>query len=164
MPGYKKRNCLHCDGIFKPSRKDQMYCSIECFGHNRPKRIPDKKCPQCKKEFHTKYGRSIFCSRACWFEARNNGWYGKRRHVESRSGYVTITKGKWRQHEHRFVMEQILGRKLTSKESVHHKNGIRTDNRPENLELWSTRHLGGQRVSDIDIWSGNIAPYHFDAV
>lgn len=37
--------------------------------------------------------------------------------------------------EHRFVMEQHLGRKLLPTEDVHHINGVRTDNRVENLEV-----------------------------
>lgn len=50
--------------------------------------------------------------------------------------------------EHVFVMSQIIGRPLVSKEEVHHKNGIRDDNTPSNLELWSTSHPAGQRVED----------------
>ena len=50
--------------------------------------------------------------------------------------------------EHRVVMEQMIGRYLEKHETVHHKNGDRKDNRPENLELWSTRQPKGQRVED----------------
>ena len=51
--------------------------------------------------------------------------------------------------QHRFVMEQVTGRPLLRYEEVHHKNTIRNDNRPENLEIWIKKHPGGQRVEDL---------------
>jgi hypothetical protein len=69
------------------------------------------------------------------------------------AGYVRIKvadgkTGGWRQ-EHCVVMERTLGRPLRKGESVHHKNGIRHDNRPENLELWAGAHPTGTRASDM---------------
>ena len=50
--------------------------------------------------------------------------------------------------EHRLIMESILGRFLQPHENIHHKNGNRSDNRPENLELWSVKQPKGQRADD----------------
>lgn len=66
-----------------------------------------------------------------------------------KDGYIAVKvpRGVF-EFEHRVVMESALGRKLTKGETVHHKNGVRTDNRIENLELWYAQP-SGQRVADL---------------
>lgn len=55
--------------------------------------------------------------------------------------------------QHRVVMEEMLGRPLLPHENVHHKNGIKHDNDPSNLELWTVSQPAGQRVEDKIEWA-----------
>lgn len=67
---------------------------------------------------------------------------------------------KGRVYEHTMVMSEILGRPLAKGESVHHKNGNRLDNRPDNLELWSVSQPYGQRIEDKVEWAVELLKEH----
>lgn len=63
-----------------------------------------------------------------------------------------IARGTGHELQHRVVMEELLDRPLEAWENVHHRNGRRADNRPENLELWVKPQPAGQRASDLADW------------
>lgn len=102
----------------------------------------------CKHAEFSKLGTAESCA-----ERRPN--WGSDRRV-SKDGYVWVRVGGAIVSEHRHVMEGVLGRQLNKGESVHHKNGVRDDNRPENLELWTTAPRFGQRASDMVEWAKEI--------
>ena len=54
---------------------------------------------------------------------------------KTKAGYVRGRFNGRLRFEHDIIMEELIGRPLTSKERVHHINGVRVDNRPENLEF-----------------------------
>lgn len=150
--------------------KDPKYCSMKCSDTGRKRDSEARKCacPQCGKPVLPQRDergilkRVRFCSNECR-KARRQAGIDRlsppeereiTRRVHERSGYVRLrfpNRDGMRQRttaEHRYVMEQNIGRELLPEETVHHINGIRDDNRLENLELFSSRHGPGQRVVD----------------
>jgi len=102
---------------------------------------------------HLRSGRTKTCH-ACLQRGKNNSnWKDER---PRRNGYVLVPDPHGEKRyttEHQLVMEKHLGRRLHKNEVVHHRNGVRHDNRLKNLELWVRWHPNGQRVSDLVRWA-----------
>lgn len=170
--------CPVCYKDFNPSpwHPKQRFCSNTCRsrgGHRERRGLSINllflNCVVCEGSFEQKRANNTeYCSSACkklGVFRKNRGLFvkGPRKHVKG-SGYITVQGYKIlsKKHpnsskrgqilEHKLVMSTHLGRPLHPMETIHHKNGIRSDNRIENLELWSHSHPPGQRVEDKIKW------------
>lgn len=169
------KKCRMCGSEFNHVDKRQKTCSWACGlklrGYAQRKRT-ERTCLHCGNKFELrvchakrkKRGRvGSFCSRVCHYAYRDPSIEGRK--SINAQGYAMVTcythpkiQARLRKNpscrnykvlEHRLVMEKHLGRVLLAHENVHHKNGVRSDNRIENLELWSRAQPTGQRDCDL---------------
>jgi len=152
--------CKACKKLFYTTAigffQKQFFCSQKCSTEtNKNKELIS--CFVCNKKRwkrpeqikQSKSGK-LFCSRKCFskYITGKNSPLWKGGHI-NKYGYRKIYKNGKQIHEHRYIFENYIGRKLKPFENVHHLNGQRADNRIENLELWCKPQAIGQRVSDL---------------
>jgi hypothetical protein len=131
-------------GYLRPTKTPKPVCSVEgCERISRTKNLCNTHYARQYRTGSTGSGEIVTPAEA------GSGWVddqGYRRFV--RGGRTTL--------EHREVMEAMVNRPLESWETVHHLNGDRLDNRPENLQLRSGRHGKGVVHRCLDCGSSNI--------
>jgi hypothetical protein len=150
------KNCKTCNKEFIIKKKSQTFCSRPCQikyassrmieNHtNKPFTGKNIKCIVCHKEFYVRKYRikkecTKYCSRSCLAKIHLKPYvekFGFKSLNKPHHQYKKIKiNGKW-VREHRYVMEQHIGRKLEKWEHVHHINDDSSDNRIENLEVLS---------------------------
>ena len=147
------KTCNKCLYLSRKSRGAEIDGQV-CPTCNGPKSIPSKQCLRCHGIAKRRKSRDSCVGRVT---TTTDGYLKQKVEDWDRpgayKGYVL---------QHRLVMEEKLGRFLHPGENIHHKNGDRMDNRPENLELWSTSQPAGQRVSDKVSWAREILSLYGD--
>ena len=101
-----------------------------------PRRGIYKNCIECGKEYYcikSRISTAKYCSISCGMLGPNNWrWRGG---TKSWAGYKLIMVGGKQVREHRHIVEQHIGRKLTRDEEVHHLDGDKTNNSIDNLKI-----------------------------
>lgn len=150
----KERRCGDCDGPFR-TQNNSTRCA-PCT-YKRRKEYTQHSCAKCDTLIDH---RAKHCGN-CTTRGPKRFPVGTRK-VDT-DGYVRVkTVHGWRS-EHVHVMQEHLGRLLQRGETVHHRNGVRGDNRVENLELWAKSQPSGQRVADLLAWAHEIIERYGDA-
>lgn len=154
----RKTKCQQCYKIFYAPNKNSKFCSITCQGLAR--RTRPRECRNCGKEIAVITKNVKFCSEECLREGRivHAKDVGTKRMDKNGYCYIKVPENYPYDHlgwilEHRYVMQEKLGRKLIDNENVHHMDGNRENNDISNLELWNESQPSGQRIPDKLKWA-----------